>query len=69
MDYKDVTKEEMDGNMLQEPVAGANYSAIKNVQSMPCSYTDEEFEQILQEAEKGPYVSDEVVRKMFAAWL
>lgn len=36
---------------------------------MPCSYADEEFEQIPQEAEKGPYVSDEVVKKVFVAWL
>jgi len=69
MEYKEITDDTMGSNMLHEPVAISSHSDFQNVQPMPCTYTDEEFEQILQEAEKGPYVSDDVVKQMFASWL
>lgn len=36
--------------------------------AMPCVYTDEEFELLLQKALKGPFVSSDEVEKIFEKW-
>ncbi|MBQ9641020.1 MAG: hypothetical protein IJV06_05625 [Bacteroidaceae bacterium] len=75
MNYEEVIENESGrSDILSEPATLSNYSTSarqsqSKEQSMPCTYTDEEFELVLQEAEQGPYVPDEVVKGMFAAWL
>lgn len=69
MNYKDISNETADNNLLHEPVVVSKFTNPKNTQHLPCTYTDEEFKQILQEAENTQFLSDDVVKKMFASWL
>ena len=60
--------------MAQEsPLTGAygassrTHDRALHSMNTPCVYTDEEFKTVLHDAECGKFVTDDIVRKMFAS--
>ena len=60
--------------MAQEPPLTGAYGASSRTHdralhslNTPCVYTDEEFKTVLHDAECGKFVTDDIVRKMFAS--
>ena len=41
---------------------------LLHADTMPCVYTDEEFEKVLEESEKSGYVTHEEALRYFAKW-
>ena len=60
--------------MVQEPLLTGVYGTSSHTHdralrssNTPCVYTDEEFKTVLHDAECGKFVTDDIVRKMFAS--
>ena len=61
-------------SMVQEPLQTGSYGTSARTKEgahyasdCPCVYSDEEFKAVLQDAECGKFVTDDIVRKMFAS--
>ena len=58
----DAVNETKDEDLLMECLE------LLHADTMPCVYTDEEFEKVLEESDSSGYVSHEEALKYFAKW-